>query len=181
MKNPSQEQLSNSLDRRIKHLMIKTLEKFETMFPQLDNSRDTNIFKGDIRTSFNDVIRAQRDELRDYEITYRPLRMNDDNTLSITRTFMDTVQKIEFSLNSEPSIMIYASPDKKSVLEAIRTEFGTGVLYEETGYMILEIVGTLSCINCVLPIMDRYSLHTGVRPKYQEWRREVVKLYRSKV
>lgn len=181
MKNPSQDQLSNSLDRRIKHLMIKTLEKFETMFPQLDNLRDTNVFKGDIRTAFNDVIRAQRDELRDYEVTYRPLRMNDDNTLSMTRTFMDTVQKIEFSISGEPSIMIYANVDKRSVLEAIRAEFDTGVLYEENGSVILEIIGTLSCINSVLPIMDRYSLHTGVRPKYQEWRREVVKLYRSKV
>ena len=65
--NPSRDQLTKSLDRRIRHLMIRSLEKFEDRFPDLDDTREGQIYKGDIRNAFNDVIRAQRDELREYD------------------------------------------------------------------------------------------------------------------
>lgn len=176
--NPSKEQLSKSLDRRIRHLMITTLERFENSFPDIDSSKDGQIFKGDIRNSFNDVLRAQRDEINDYEVEYRPLRLNQDNTLAMTQTFMKTVQKILFSVNKQPSIKIYSGLDKRSVLDAIRSEFGTGVIYEENDSLVLEIVGVQSCVDSVLFIMDRYYLHSEVRLKYQEWRRKVIEMYR---
>lgn len=176
--NPSQEQLTKSLDRRIRHLMIRTLERFEDSFPDLDDTKEGQIFKGDIRNAFNDVLRAQRDEVRDYEVDYRPLRMNEDNTLSMTQTFMQTVQKIDFGIRSEPFLTISASIDKRGVLDAIRSELNAGVICEEDGYIVLEIVGIEPCINSVIPILDRYRLHADVRAKYKTWRGQVVKLYR---
>ena len=176
--NPSRDQLTKSLDRRIRHLMIRTLERFEDTFPDLDDTKEGQIFKGDIRNAFNDVLRAQRDEVRDYEVDYRPLRMNEDNTLSMTQTFMQTVQRVVFEIRSEPSVSIYSHIDKSNVLEAIRSEIGTGVIYEQDGTLVLEIVGVESCINSVIPIMDRYRLHADVRARYKDWRGQVVKLYR---
>jgi hypothetical protein len=157
--------------------MIRTLEKFEKSFPGMQSEQDSQIFKGDLRTMFNDVIRAQRDELREYQVDYRPLKLTDDNILAMTRTFMETVQKIEFG--DKPSIRIYAASDKASVLDAIRAEFGTGVLYSSNESIVLEIVGVQSCVDCVLPIMDRYRLHDSKRSEYRLWRQEIVRTYRS--
>jgi hypothetical protein len=179
--NPSRDQLSKSLDRRIKYLMIRTLEKFEDVFPDLDNTREGGIFKGDIRNSFNDVMRAQRDELRDYDIEYRPLHMTDDNTLAITQTFMSTIQKVGFgTIGDKPYIIFYASEESRKVLDALRNEIGAGVITEsEEDGLTLEIIGLFDCINSVLPIMDRYRLHANVDSSYNEWRDEVVRIYRS--
>jgi len=159
--------------------MIRTLEKFERAFPDAQEQHASQVFKGDLRTMFNDVLRAQRDELQDYQVDYRPLRLTDDNILAMTRTFMETVQKIEFSIETAPSIRIYAGKDKGGVLDAIRAEFGTGVLYMSGESVVLEIVGTQSCVDCVLPIMDRYRLHESKRAEYRSWRQEVVRAYRS--
>jgi len=189
--NPSRDQLSKSLDRRIRHLMIRTLERFEDVFPDIDRTREGQVFKGDIRTIFNDVLRAQRDELRDYEVEYRPLKLTHDNVLAMTQTFMQAVQGVNFgfteettlSTNSVPFMAIYASHDKAKVLDALRAEMGTGVISNRTSTLdgeglMLQIVGVQSCIDSVLPIMDRYRLHADVRSKYQDWRSEVVKAYR---
>src|ERR1700742_5206394 len=109
--NPSRDQLIKSLDRRIRHLMIQTLERFEDTFPSLDAVREGQVFKGDLRTMFNDVLRAERDELRDYEVDYRPLRMDDNNTLSITHTFLQSFQKITVDVRDKPSFpKLHASP-----------------------------------------------------------------------
>lgn len=176
--NSSREQLTKSLDRRIKHLMIQALEKFEDTFPDLEDSREGRIFKGDLKNAFNDVIRAQRDELRDYEVDYRPLKLNDDNTLAMTQTFMHTVQRIEFGTRDQPFIKFYGNLDSKYVLESLRNELEAGVIFVENDSLILELVGIESCINSVLPLMDKYRLHANVSPRYCEWRSQVVKLYR---
>lgn len=179
MKNsPSREQLTKSFDRRVRHLMISTLERFEDAFPDMDQTREGHVFKTDLRNAFNDVLRAQRDELLDYEVDYRPLRMNPDSTLAMTQTFMQTVQKITFDIADKPSIKIYTSSDKGNVLEAIRSEFGTGVIYESDDGLVLEIVGVQSCVDSVLSIIDRYRLHADVRAKYRDWRSKVIELYR---
>lgn len=175
--NPSHLQLSKSQERRIRHAMVRVLEKFEDLFPDIEETRDGQIYKGDIRNCFNDVIRAQRDELNDYEVDYRPLRLSPDNVLSMTRTFMQTIQKVDFT--DVPSVRFYASPDKRNVLDALRSEFGAGVVYEDGDSLILEIAGINDCANCVLVIMDKYRLHEDVANRYQSWRCEVVKNYRS--
>lgn len=178
--NQSLDQLSKSLDRRSRHLMVQTLQRFEDVFPDVDNTRQGQIFKADLRNMFNDVMRAQRDELNDYEVEYRPLRMTDNGTLAMTQSFMQTVQKVEFgSRGNTPFMRIYSSTEYARVLDAIRIEFGAGVLCPDGGGLVLEIVGTESCVNCVLPIMDKYRLMEQVGVKYREWRGEVVRLYRS--
>lgn len=162
--------------------MIRTLEKFEDTFPDLDETREGRIFKGDIRNAFNDVMRAQRDELRDYDVDYRPLKVNDDNTLAMTQTFMKAVQRVTLGFtetNEVPYVEIHASTDKGNILEALRAEMGTGVVSESLDGLMLQIVGVQSCVECVLHILDRYRLHGTVEPKYAEWRDQVVKIYRS--
>jgi len=175
--NPSRDQLTKSLDRRIKHLMIRVLEKFEDRFPDVDDTRDGQVFKSDLRNAFNDAIRAQRDELRDYDVDYRPLKVTDDNVLAMTQTFMQTVQKIDF--DPKPSIRFYAGTQHRRVLEALRNELGAGVVTTDDDGLVLEIVGLLDIVRSVLPIMDRYRLHANISPRYDEWRGQVVKLYRS--
>jgi len=184
MNTPSRQQLTRSGERRIKSLMVRTLEKFESLYPNTQRTREAGIFKGDIKTMFNDVIRAHRDELNDYEIDYRPLRVTNDDRLAITRTFMSTVQRVEFSftdMQCTPSVKIYANADNLDILRAIRSEFDAGVIYASDGSVVLEIVGLDDCVNCVLTIMDSYRLHNAVQKEYQAWRQEVVKGYRSKV
>lgn len=179
--NPSLDQLSKSIERRSRHLMIQTLQKFEDAFPDVDNTRQGGIFKTELRNMFNDVIRAQRDELNDYEIEYRPLRMTDNGTLAMTQSFMQTVQKVEFGFrNNVPFLKIFSSQDHARVLDAIRIEFDTGVLYNTSdNEIVLEIVGINECVNSVLSCMDRYRLHDKTISAYRAWRSKVVTAYQE--
>lgn len=183
MNTPSRQQLARSGERRVKSLMVRTLEKFESLYPAIQRTREAGIFKGDIKTMFNDVIRAHRDELNDYEIDYRPMRVTNDDRLALTRTFMSTVQRVEFDFTTEqgsPTVKVYAHADNLDILRAIRSEFNAGVIYASDTSVVLEIVGLQDCVKCVLPIMDSYGLHTSVQKSYQSWRRAVVRDYRSK-
>jgi len=183
--DPSRDQLARSHDRRIKHLMIRVLQKFEDMFPDVDDTREGQIFKGDVRNAFNDVIRAQRDEIHDYDVDYRPLKMTEDNTLAMTQTFMQSVKMVHFGWSKEPFFCIIASEGNRRVMEALRHELGAGVLFdgvdERTGEatLHLEIVGVEDCVNSVLLVMDKYRMHSDVRESYIDWRRKVVNAYRG--
>lgn len=179
--NQSLDQLSKSLERRSKHLMIQTLQKFEDAFPDVDQTREGKIFKTELRNMFNDVMRAQRDELNDYDIEYRPLRMSDNGTLAMTQSFMQTVQKVDFGFRDHiPFLKIFSNQEHVRVLDAIRIEFGCGVLYAlENGEVVLEIVGTKTCAECVLVLMDKYRLHDKTISAYRSWRSQVVKAYQE--
>lgn len=179
--NQSLEQLSKSMDRRVRHLMVQTLQQFEDAFPDVDDTREGQLFKANLRNMFNDVMRAQRDELNDYEIEYRPLRLTDSGTLAMTQSFMQTVQKVDFGFRANvPFLKIYANLTNARVLEAIRHEFGAGVLYQDgSDAIILEIVGIKTCGECVLILMDKYRLHDKTGTAYREWRSKVVKVYQE--
>ncbi len=173
--NKSHQLLSSSIERRLKHLMIQMLTKFENNFADFKDEQNGSLFRSDIKTAVNDVIRATRDELRDYHIEYRPLRLAEDNILSITTTFLETVKKIDFT--DKPSIRIYSHQNKAHILDAIRSEFGAGVLYFIEESTVLEVAGLATCINTVIPVMDRYKFANEVRPKYLEWRNKLVQSY----
>lgn len=173
--NKSHQLLSSSLERRLKHLMIQILTKFEYEFVAVKDSQKGIFFRNEIKTAVNDVIRATRDELRDYQIEYRPLRINDDNRLCMTAEFLESIKQIEFT--NKPSIKIKASKDKIKILDAVRDELGCGILYYLADSIILEIVGVRDCINKVVPVMDNYNLNVTVRGKYTDWRYELVSKY----
>lgn len=178
--NPSRDQLLKSSERRLRFMMIRTLESFERRFDDIEDSKDGKLFKNDVRNMFNDAMRAQRDELYDYEVDYRPLKVGDDSSLILSRSFLESVRAIDFSIfDGKPSMRIFASEDKHKILSAVRQEFGAGVIYKRDDKLILEIAGTQDCANCVLFIMDKYRLSDQVREKYKNWREEVVKYYRS--
>jgi len=176
--NPSRDQLAKSLDRRVRHLMIRTLERFESSFSQQDETREGQLFKADLRTAFNDALRAQRDELNDYEIEYRPLRMTSD-TLAMTPTFLQSVQKVDFGfkLKGDPFFAVYGSIDKAVVLNALRAEMECGLLNQQNEHAVLTVVGLEACVFSVLPLLDKYLLHPDVRKRYIAWREEITKLY----
>jgi hypothetical protein len=181
MKNQSNEQLSRSIERRCKHLMVQMLEGFERRFDDLAESRDGRLFKSDIRTACNDVMRATRDELGEYTVEYTPLRLDTNNVLALTRQFLETVQKVEFGQDKLPWIRFYASEEHGRVLGAVRAEFGEGIVIKQDDALVLEIVGLNSCVRSVLPIMDRYRFQPGVRDSYVTWRKGVEDAYRSQV
>lgn len=177
--NIARDQLIKSSERRIKHLMIQTLSKFEDRFNALAQSRDGEMFKSDLRTAFNDVIRAHRDELYDYTLEYQPIKFNTDNSLFVSKTFMETVQKIEFGIDKKPNFKIFAAPERFAVLDSLRAEIGVGVIYKEENNIILQVVGIKDCISGVLPFMDKYALHEKVKQNYINWRQVLVSFYKG--
>jgi hypothetical protein len=179
-KNRSQDQLNASLKRRLTHLMVTSLSKFEETYPELQKDNDAGRFKGTIKTVFNEAIRATSDELNDYEIDYRPLRVN-DSAITLTRTFMETVEKVDFVFTHDniPSILIYASGDKVSVLDAIRAELEVGIVYKEGDELILSIAGIDDCVQ-VVPAFDKYRMLPEVRERYRNWRKNIVQFYRNR-
>jgi len=173
--NKSHQLLSSSFERRLKHLMVQLLTKFETEFYNIKDTQKGSLFRHDLKTAVNDVIRASRDELRDYQVEYRPLRIGDDNRLCMTAEFISSIKQIEFT--DKPSIKIKASKDKIKILNALREELGCGILYYLSDAAILEIVGLNECINKVVPIMDNYTFNSAVRAKYTDWRYDLVNQY----
>jgi hypothetical protein len=153
--------------------MVTTLCKFEEAFPDIAEERDGERFKSTIRTIFNEAIRANANELADYEVDFRPLRVTDE-AVTMTRTFMETVERIEFT--EVPGIKIYASAEKRKVLDAIRSELDGGIVYEYKEGLVLHIAGLEDCIS-VIPAFDLYRMLGPVKARYTEWRRRVVGMY----
>jgi hypothetical protein len=159
--------------------MVQCLKKFEEIFPDIEDSADGGRFKNDLKNAFNDVMRATVDELHDYTVEYRPMRMGDDNILALTRTMMETVTKVAFGISHATgnfSCHIHAGLDKGKVLDAVRAEFDCGLLHEDDQGLVLSISGIRDCIK-VIPIMDKYRLAVGVRDEYRVWRAAVTTAY----
>lgn len=174
--NASRDQLIKSQDRRLKHLMIRILEGFEN-YREIETQEDLK-YKAQIRTIFNDVIRAQREELREYEVEYCPLKVTNENTVIFTNQFLNNVHQIHYGFRAQkPYISIYGDI---RTLEALRAQFSSGVIFMEETKSVLEIVGLDNCINSVLPHIDKYLLASGSRLDYKKWRLEVIGIYRSK-
>jgi len=179
MRKTSKDVLTESLERRMKHIMVQLLNQFDERFPDLREDQQGRLFKFDIKNQFNDAIRATRDEIRDYDIEYRPVRFNPDNTLSVTKAFIEGIQTITFN-DTEPGIRILAKNEQQNyrILEAIRRELDTGIIYiNSTATLTLDIYGLDSCVNCAIPFMDLYNLLSGVKEEYISWRKKVVELY----
>jgi LAGLIDADG endonuclease len=188
MNRTSKEILTESIERRMKHMMVQLLNQFDERFPDLVDGQQGRLFKFDIKNQFNDAIRATRDEIRDYDVEYRPVRFNPDNTLSVTKAFMEGIQSITF-LDPHievktgfcmPGMRIVArtDPQHMRVLEAIRRELGGGIVYkDQAGVYNFDIRGLDHCINSVIPFMDLYKLCSSVQNEYTVWRRKVVQQY----
>jgi hypothetical protein len=180
MRKTSKDVLTESLERRMKHIMVQLLNQFDERFPDLREDQQGRLFKFDIKNQFNDAIRATRDEIRDYDIEYRPIRFNPDNTLSVTKAFIEGVQHIYFNSIS-PGIKILAafSPDNCRILEAIRRELGTGIVYSsmDNKTVTFSVNGLENCIDAVIPFMDLYKLLSPVQSEYTAWRNIVIGVY----
>jgi len=179
-KNISKETLRQSVSRRMNHMMVQILDQFDRKFAQSDEG---NLYKFNIKNVFNDAIRANDRELMDYDIEYRPLRFNPDNTISVTRTLIESIEKIEFL--PLPGIRITVSPDRLKILESIRYEFGAGLIYAlPTNAVIQQIVfeinGLDNCVNLVIPFMDKYKLIAKVQEQYLQWRDLIVRQYSTR-
>lgn len=180
MRKTSKEVLTDSVERRMKHIMVQLLNQFDERFPDLVDRQDGRLFKFDIKNQFNDAIRATRDELRDYDIEYRPVRFNPDNTLSVTKAFIEGVERFCFFIeNDKPCFQILAGNDQFKILEAIRYEFGAGLIYSidhNTG-LAFELNGLDNAVNIVLPFMDKYKLLSKVSQEYMAWKEKVIEAY----
>jgi hypothetical protein len=179
MNKTSKEVLTESLERRMKHMMVQLLNQFDDRFADLGDTNAGRLFKFDIKNQFNDAIRATRDEIRDYDVEYRPVRFNPDNTLSVTKTFIEGVQAITFD-DLKPGMDIYTAdtPQNLRILHAIQRELGGGIVYKETnGGLAFRVRGLEICINSVIPFMDLYNLLTDVRIEYVNWKKRVISLY----
>lgn len=170
--------LSSSLEKRLRHAMVQTLNEFDDRFDDLSDSDRGRLFKIDLKNMFNDIIRANRDELVDYDITYRPIRLRPDNILYTTNQFMEAIEVIEFSPNEteNPWFRIYADPSKITIFDAIRDEFKVGVSMFENNKITYNVCGITDCLK-ILPFLDRYKLLSSVRQKYNVWRDNLVHLY----
>ncbi len=179
MNKTSKEVLTESLERRMKHIMVQLLNQFDDRFPDLTDSQHGRLFKFDIKNQFNDAIRATRDEVRDYDIEYRPVRFNPDNTLSVTKAFIEGIQTITF-IDTRPGMDIYVANTQQNlrILQAIRRELGGGIVcLEGTGSLAFRIHGLEQCINSVIPFMDLYNLLTDVQVEYVAWKKKIISWY----
>jgi hypothetical protein len=173
----SRSELARNIEQRAKHVMVSLLNKFEQEFPEIKDSRKGGVFRYDIKNKINDFVRATRDELNDYDIAYRPLKVNPDNSLSVTVNFMETIKLIKFW--AEPGVTIHADKSKYQLLDAVRAELGTGAVFIEGDKAVLEIYGLNDCIKYVIPFLDHYKLNADVNVKYLSWRSKVIGNYRG--
>jgi hypothetical protein len=179
-KNISKETLIQSFERRLKHIMVQTLDQFDKRFNDISDSERGKLYKFDIKNLMNDAIRASKQEIMDYDVEYRPLRFNPDNTIGVTRTLIEALENIEFL--DTPGMRIVVHGEKLKVLESIRYEFGAGVVYahEDLRYVVFDINGIDNCINLVIPFMDKYKLIAKVEERYNKWRASMIARYNER-
>lgn len=171
--NRSKKVLATSLERRMKHVMVRMLGEFDRRFA---DTSDGNLFKVDFKHAMNDMIRATRDEINDYDIEYRPVRLNADNTLSMTKEFMESIECVSF-VDDPVGFRIEADKTRAKVLEALRSELGVGAtLLDDNGKAVYVVSGVRDCLR-LLPFLDRYRLTPDVREQYVRWRSSLVYSY----
>jgi len=166
--------LSRSVERRFKHVMVRILDEYDNRH-QESESDIGRLFKIDVRNLLNDMIRCTNSEMRDYEVQYRPIKFNNDNTLSVTRTFLSSLEVIDF--NDSPSVTFRAHHTKRNVIQSMRDELGAGVIYRDGEDIIYSIVGASACIDFVLPFLDRYRLTNTKAEEFRAWRARLVNNY----
>lgn len=168
----SRKVLSSSIERRMKHVMVRMLGEFDKRFPDTDAG---NLFKVDLKHAMNDMIRASRDEINDYDVEYRPVRLRPDNTLSITREFIQSIECVSFS-DTPISLAIMADKSKAKVLDALRNELDVGITYISGDQIVFKVCGIRDCL-LTLPFLDKYRLTPDVRDQYVKWRSNLVYSY----
>lgn len=177
MQSRSKQVLTSSIERRQRHIMVRLMNEFEKRFPEMAMSNPGNLFKIDIKHMMNDAIRATRDEINDYDVEYRPLRVREDNTLSMTKEFMETIECIEFEWEDRTFLQITADKSRAKILEALRIELGVGVTsLNDDGKVVYVVAGVEDCLE-TLPFFDRYRLAAMVRDQYVSWREHLVYSY----
>lgn len=171
--------LTSSIEKRLNNLMVRLLTDFETKFSDIKNSEAGQRYRFDVKTMVNDVLRATRDELNDYDIEYRPLRINANNTISMTTTFMQSIESVDFVVSEAncPSLIMRADQSAEKVMAAVRKELNCGVLYIQENQVILQVSTIMNCAEKVLPFIDKYMLSPKLREKYKVWRACVVEAY----
>lgn len=180
MKSKSRDILSGSIRKRCLSMMAGLLSNFEELHPETKDLPQGTKYRAFVKDRVNDVLRATLQELTDYDIEYRPLKLGNDNILSVTAEFLESVDRVDFS--DAPSVKIQAAKSHAKVLDAVRSTIGAGVLYaSDADSVIFEVVGVADCINYMVPIMDKYRLTPDVRTKYVKWRRNLVAAYVSGV
>jgi hypothetical protein len=178
MKKKDSDVLIASLQRRLKHLMVRVLDESDNRLTGAVDPSVLEAFKVDIKHGFNDAIRANDSEIRDYEINYRPIRWNPDNSLFMTRTFIENLQSITFSAES---VTFTSKADDYRILASLRDEVGAGVVNFDKDIACYRVVGLNDCINHIIPLLDRLTLKQLIQSDYQAWRQEIVKAYEQGV
>lgn len=178
-KDSSRNQLSKSLQRRLNHMMIQVLTQFENQFSEVKDDKPGSLYRFNVRNVVNDVIRASQQELQDYDIDYRPLRVRGDSVLSMTKEFMESIESIDFIWkDGTPGVHIHANQDRMRILAAVRSELECGVIYSDGyGDLVLSVFGIEDCIDSMVPFLDKFTLISGVRQGYQDWRADLVARY----
>lgn len=181
MENRSKRELTNSIERRQRHIMVRLLTEFEGRFQDVAETARGNLFRVDIKHMMNDMMRATRDEIGDYEVEYRPLRIRHDNTLSVTKEFMETIECIEFGQDTPMTmtgsfLKITADKSRAKILDAMRRELGVGVTSLNDGKVVYMVAGMTDCLR-TLPFLDQYRLAAMVRDQYVSWRKHLVYSY----
>lgn len=171
-KQTSRDVLTKSVETRMRHCMVALLEQFDKRFP--DNAQG-GLFKNDIKNKMNDMIRCTREEMRDYDIEHRPLKIAPDGHVSVTRTFIEALEGIGFS--DTPRVQLRAAQDRLQVLQSVRNELGAGIVHTDGEQAYLTISGSADCVNYAVPFLDKYALTSNVRAAYKQWRARLVTDY----
>ena len=163
--------LSKSIQRRYKYAMVRILDEYD----QKHNSSDAGeLFKINIKHLLNDMIRCTDSEISDYNIIYSPVKFNNDNTLSVTRTFLETLNDINFSSDE---VIFKSKIEKRNVMQSLRDLLGAGILYQSDDSCFYVIKGVSDCVNFAVPFLDKYRLNKQVNIEYKNWRDNLVKNY----
>ncbi len=164
--------LTNSVVRRLRHAMVRCLDEYDRRH---EHSEAGEIFKTDMKNMLNDMMRCTHTEMQDYEVHFRPVKLRGDNSLFVTKAFIEGLEVIDFT--DTPSVRFYAHQQHQNCIHSLRAELGAGVTYMEGDKWVLEVVGERSCVDDVLPFLDRFRMQRQVRENYVAWRKKLVERY----
>lgn len=167
------QKIAKNIDRRFNSGLAIVLSAFERNFPQETNSDMGMKFKGLVKNTINDCVRACRDELLDSSGVD-----SSESAIKFSGEMAALLPKIDFIFNSNGRSMMLRTPKENSkIIHKIFEEIECGIVHYANGECNYVISGIDSLVNYAIPFFDNFPFVGNQRTCYQEWRHWVVAFY----
>lgn len=160
--------LMDDVENRISLLYAKFFELMEKETPDVVKGDKWPSIRVKILDLANAIIRANREDMVDYDIKYRPFRIDQETSnVKMSNSVLNVMNHARFF--DDPVSMSVVAPLKyTNVLEAVCDEIGKGRVWIKNGVCAL-CLDKRDCLE-IIPVLNKVPFKSSLRKEYIKWR-----------